>query len=546
MMTYLLAQLWLYLLIAGLIGSVIGWLLRGGCKRYSKAVEEMQTKYFALEKKNNLYKKKNEEFSNLSSQKSSLVAEVKRLNGVKQQNKKLSVQLVKMRHGFKKSREIYAQTNQKLSKAQELLTFARQSNQAKDVHIKQVKKEAIVADNLLLKYEAEWAQKYQALNAQYKTGLQKTKESVREKLFAAEALLAEKDSVDSENGVLSEVQSKLTEAEARLADKGRVADELSVQVNVLEEEKNSTLNQLGLFKEQSQEYIAKIAKENTLYKAGVKLLEEDVQQWREQDEKRESELEQTTLSLHAKEKEIVDLKAQLDRKPKQTQEPINRLPYGLVVPKMNLLSRAINAPSSHLQTEAMIQVHNVDVIYGVGKAYAERLGEQGVLTTEDLLLYVQEQRIPENSIQDGNETGIATSKEKVEEKLATIINVDAPEIKAWVVMADLLRLEGVNNEFAKSMQLSGIHSVEDLANREVSKVSLKMTETMQNARRIKNVPEEEEISAWITQSRMMKHINVAEDDQQETMKPANLHIDNLSKPTSWRRVKKFVNMHRRR
>lgn len=36
-MSYLLAQIWLCLLIAGLIGLIIGWLLRGGCK--NKVVE---------------------------------------------------------------------------------------------------------------------------------------------------------------------------------------------------------------------------------------------------------------------------------------------------------------------------------------------------------------------------------------------------------------------------------------------------------------------------------------------------------------------------
>ncbi|MEE9303769.1 MAG: DUF4332 domain-containing protein [Thiotrichaceae bacterium] len=579
-MTYLLAQLWLCLLIAGLIGSVLGWLLRGGCKRYSKAIEEMQIRYFDLEKENNRNKKKSEAFSKLSYQNNSLLAEARQLNSLKQQNKKLSVQFVKMQQGIKKARSVYEHTNQRLRKTQEILSFAKQSNDAKDASIQQIKKDAIIADNLLLKYRAEWKNKY--------AGLQENKESIKAKLAEKDSelnvLRLKLNDEEGEKNAFGDVQVKLAEAEIKLTDKESILDSVTVQINELKEEKNNAMNQLDLFKEQSQEYITKITEENAKYKIGVDLLEGDIQQWREQHDKRESELEHANIALQEKEQEVIALKEQLDNQPMQVaeeldnkvlvanalqeKEPINRY----VVPKMNLLSRSVK-PTYQSESEngreylekttkkmssPISVIHDVEVLYGVGKAYVERLAEQGISTTEDLLLYLQEGNRQEKNLQEDNNQDIGdaggidevrVSKEDLEKKLAMVINVDAAEIKSWAVMADLLRLEGVSNEYAKALDLSGIHSVDELANSRVSKVSKKMTETMQKERRIKKVPDDEEILTWITQSRHLQPVQVLRKSKSEAARSTQFHISNLSRPsqlTRWRRVKKFVKMHRRK
>jgi predicted flap endonuclease-1-like 5' DNA nuclease len=78
------------------------------------------------------------------------------------------------------------------------------------------------------------------------------------------------------------------------------------------------------------------------------------------------------------------------------------------VPKVNLLSRHIESSTQVRQANqtqfaqpddetqeppASMNIpskdHDIEVIYGVGKAYAERLEGQGISSTQDLLAYFQ-------------------------------------------------------------------------------------------------------------------------------------------------------------
>jgi hypothetical protein len=129
--------------------------------------------------------------------------------------------------------------------------------------------------------------------------------------------------------------------------------------------------------------------------------------------------------------------------------------------------------------------------------------------------------------------------------------VEVSEVKSWRIMADLLRLDGLSNEYAKSLELSGINSVEELADKKVSEVLMKMTQAMQNERRIKKFPRDEEILAWITQAKLMPAMRISEAEEQtydnssdvvNSSRESRLDI----KLSKWKRVKKIMNKYRRK
>jgi len=533
-MTYLLTQLWLSLLIAGLIGSVLGWILRGGCKRYKKAMQDMELECFELEEEMDRHKQKSKGVAQLRHQKNVLMTEVRSLKIVKKQNQQLLLNLQKMRHGAKKARAIYMHTDRKLKKMEAIISFAKKSNEVKDSNIKQIKREAIVVDNLLLKTQAKWKQKYQVLQGE----------------------LADK-SIE----VSDDTQRVLAVMEAKVSEKESAWSDLNSRINDVENEKKAVFDQLTQFKEESKGYIIKVTQDNEKYKKAVDLLQVDIQQLHDQNDgikvelettkdaledkecelikfsetesiisdlyqkndRVEAELEKTTDTLNNKRQEIAELKRLLESKvdtgysnKKRKSEVVldaSQQEKGGLVEKINVFSRAgksfkkiaglgrVEVDNVEVDKEKAVLIssvessvdHSVEIIYGVGRAYSERLEYHGISSTQGLLHYLYQ----------GLHHGDDVAKNKKIKQLSELINVQESDMQSWAKMADLLRLKGVSNEYAKSLELSGIYSVEDLATRKVSEVSTKMERSMQNERRIKNTPEDKEIYAWITQAKEM-------------------------------------------
>ena len=582
-MTYLLAQLWLFLLIAGLIGSVLGWLLRGGCKHYRKAIREIEARYVKLEKENNRIKKKNASFNKVVLQRNQLLAKIKKLNTYKEQAAKLSQQLMKIQLGLKKARKVNQHLNQKLQKSYELLRFAKQNNLAQAVKLKKLKKEAIVVDNLLLKCHADWNVKYEAVKSQQekdKSASQQVLQQLQSKLDEVTAKLS--DSRDENSAQLQEVQAKLAETEASLMEERSKREALANALSEKENEKNNAESQLNLFKDQSKEYIGKIVEENAKYKVGVELLEGDIAEWEGKYAHKVAEIQQIDDNLQNKEAEIYTLKDQLTSK----SEEIDALSAQLKVaqmeikdyqtsgtsikslkssahssddkksiigggeenesfdqnntrlveekhfdslssnsindashtPKINLInprkegSKNASGVSVHSYFPPLIKhpmVHGVGKIYGVGKAYEERLAEQGILTTEDLLNFIKAKKTVSGESE--------LEKQRTIKELAQAINADPAEVTAWVRMADLLRLEKLSDEDAKVLELSGIHSVNDLVEKKATDIAATIADTLQGNRRIKNIPGVEEILTWVDQA---THL-AAEQREERTLQDAS-------------------------
>jgi|GEM_PF-725263 len=94
-MNYLLSQIWICLLLAALIGGIIGWILRGGCKKKLAAIDyDWRNRYAGIEVERNELTSRLGNLDNVSQERDQLIREVSSLRGVQQERDDLSAKLV--------------------------------------------------------------------------------------------------------------------------------------------------------------------------------------------------------------------------------------------------------------------------------------------------------------------------------------------------------------------------------------------------------------------------------------------------------------------
>jgi predicted flap endonuclease-1-like 5' DNA nuclease len=116
-------------------------------------------------------------------------------------------------------------------------------------------------------------------------------------------------------------------------------------------------------------------------------------------------------------------------------------------------------------------------IEGIGQAYAQKLKQYGVQSSDDFLRKA------------------ATPKGRKEMSTATGIAI--PIILAWVNLADLLTIEGMTPEFAELLRAAGVESKPELALRDPKALHNKMVAVNNEKQLVKKVPSEEVIARWI-------------------------------------------------
>lgn len=120
-------------------------------------------------------------------------------------------------------------------------------------------------------------------------------------------------------------------------------------------------------------------------------------------------------------------------------------------------------------------------IEGIGPAYAAKLREAGLDTTDELLAA------------GGTPDGRASIAEKT--------GIGASLILEWVNHADLYRLKGVGSEYADLLEAAGVDSVVELAQRNAESLTAKLGEVNEQKRLVRSVPSEPQVASWIEEAK---------------------------------------------
>jgi predicted flap endonuclease-1-like 5' DNA nuclease len=130
------------------------------------------------------------------------------------------------------------------------------------------------------------------------------------------------------------------------------------------------------------------------------------------------------------------------------------------------------------------EVANLEDVEGIGPAYAAKLAEAGLTTTDDLL----------------EAGGTATGRDSVAEKTG----ISSSLILEWVNHVDLYRINGVGSEYADLLEEAGVDSVVELANRNAANLHAKLAEVNDAKNLVRSLPSESQVAGWIDEAKTME------------------------------------------
>jgi predicted flap endonuclease-1-like 5' DNA nuclease len=120
----------------------------------------------------------------------------------------------------------------------------------------------------------------------------------------------------------------------------------------------------------------------------------------------------------------------------------------------------------------------IEEVEGIGPAYAAKLREAGISTTDDMLM------------------AGATSASR--DKVAAATGISGKLILEWTNLVDLMRIPGVGSEYSDLLEAAGVDSPAELARRNAANLAQTFQE-LDAARpdTIRRVPSQKTVEGWI-------------------------------------------------
>ncbi len=126
------------------------------------------------------------------------------------------------------------------------------------------------------------------------------------------------------------------------------------------------------------------------------------------------------------------------------------------------------------------------VIEGIGEAYAQKLQAAGIVTVEALL---EHGASPHGRQGICDKTGISDSL-----------------ILEWVNRADLFRIKGVGEEYSDLLEVAGVDTVPELAQRNPEHLYQKLVAANQEKKRVRKLPTQAQVGDWVEQAKNLPRI----------------------------------------
>ncbi len=128
----------------------------------------------------------------------------------------------------------------------------------------------------------------------------------------------------------------------------------------------------------------------------------------------------------------------------------------------------------------------LEKIEGVGKCYATKLEEMGI-TSNELLL--QRGASLEGRQEIAEKTGISETL-----------------ILKWVNQVDLARIKGVSEEYAELLEVTGVDSIPELAQRNPENLLESITRANSDKKMVRKLPALSQLRDWISQAKTLPKI----------------------------------------
>lgn len=130
--------------------------------------------------------------------------------------------------------------------------------------------------------------------------------------------------------------------------------------------------------------------------------------------------------------------------------------------------------------------NNVTVIKGIDDAAAKALQAAGIETTEALL-----------------EKGATPSGRK---QLAQATGLPEADLLRWLNLADLYRIKGIGREYADLLELAGVDTVPELAQRNPENLHQQIVRLNEEQNIVKLLPEAVLVANWVAQAKELPRV----------------------------------------
>lgn len=125
-------------------------------------------------------------------------------------------------------------------------------------------------------------------------------------------------------------------------------------------------------------------------------------------------------------------------------------------------------------------------IEGIGNAYAAKLNKAGVRGTNGLLKM------------GGTRKG--------RQELAKVSGFNAKTILEWVNRADLFRVKGIGTQYSDLLEVAGVDTVVELANRNPEALLAAMSKANVKLNKVNQMPALSKVKAWVKHAKSLKRI----------------------------------------
>ena len=127
-------------------------------------------------------------------------------------------------------------------------------------------------------------------------------------------------------------------------------------------------------------------------------------------------------------------------------------------------------------------------IEGIGPVYTKKLKEVGVDTVEELLQ--------------------AAASPKARQELADKTGISRKRILSWANRADLWRIRGVGEEYTDLLEMTGVDTVPELAQRNPKNLYETMTNVQAERKLVRKMPTESQVQDWVEQAKTLPRVMI--------------------------------------
>ena len=124
--------------------------------------------------------------------------------------------------------------------------------------------------------------------------------------------------------------------------------------------------------------------------------------------------------------------------------------------------------------------YSIEEVEGIGPEYGSKLREADIQTTADLLR--------------------RCGDKKGREGVSTETGISEKHLLEWVNLSDLMRLNGVGEEFADLLEEAGVDTTQELARRNAENLAEAVAEINEKKNLTDRVPSAETIQKWIDEA----------------------------------------------